>query len=241
MGWRFIDTDLADPIYVTAADDAICNARIQEKIDNTCHFYRRNSPTISVGRSRKIEDDINLDECIKNNVKIIRRISGGGTIFTDKNCLIYSLVFNKNDLDLKSSEEIFKKICNLISNSLKTFNIITTFKPPNDILLNKKKISGSAQIFKRNITLIHGSLLLDTDLDLMKSVLKNSKTSNVSTIYKEIKFLPEMSKLKKTIRREFEKYFDSEFIESRFSALEGEMINRLVRERYQKDNWNLMR
>lgn len=241
MEWRFIDTDLADPFYVTAADETLCNARMKEKIENTCHFYRRNLPTISVGRSRKIEEDINLLECNQKNVKVIRRTTGGGTIFTDKNCLIYSLVFDKQDINLNSSEEIFTKICNLISNSLRQLNVDTTFKPPNDILLKGKKISGSAQINKHNITLIHGTLLLDTDLNLMKSVLKNNKTNNVSTIFKEQKSLPDITKLKNTIKREFESYFQSEFTLSKFSSYEEEMIRKLIENRYKNDNWNLMR
>ena len=132
MGWRLIDTDIANPYYVTAADEAISQARKENKAPNTLHFYRRNPATISVGRSRKIHDDINLDQCIKNNVNIVRRTSGGGTIFTDKDCLIFGLVFDSKDIGLKSSQDIFENICNLIVKSLKRFNISAEYKPPND-------------------------------------------------------------------------------------------------------------
>ena len=71
MGLRLIDTDIADPYYVTAADEAIVHARKENKVCNTLHFYRRNPAAVSVGRSRKLHDDINVDECLKNNVKIV--------------------------------------------------------------------------------------------------------------------------------------------------------------------------
>ena len=113
MGWRFIDTDITDPYYVTAADEAIALARKEKKVSNTLHFYRRKPAAISVGRSRKIHDDVNVDECLKNNVKIVRRTTGGGTIFTDKDCLIYSLVFDKKETALHSSQQIFENIYRL--------------------------------------------------------------------------------------------------------------------------------
>ena len=172
MGWRLIDTDITDPYYVTATDEAIAYARKEKKVPNTLHLYMRNPAAVSVGRSRKIHDDVDVGECIKNNVKIVRRTTGGGTIYTDKECLIYSLIFDKKNVGLQSSQEIFENVCNSIVNTLKKLDIHTTYKPPNDILLNGKKISGSAQIIKERIVLIHGTVLVDTDLELMKKVLK---------------------------------------------------------------------
>ena len=55
MGWRLIDTDIADPYYVTAADDAIAQARKENMVPDTLHFCRRHPAAVSVGRSRKIQ------------------------------------------------------------------------------------------------------------------------------------------------------------------------------------------
>lgn len=241
MGWRLIDTDIADPFYVTAADEAISQARKEKKVENTLHFYRRKPAAVSIGRSRKIHEDINLDECLKNNVKIIRRTTGGGTIYTDKQCLIYSLVFDKESKELKSSQEIFENVCKAIVNTLERFDIDTVYKPPNDILLNGKKISGSAQVIKGNIVLIHGSLLLDTNLELMNIVLKKSKNAKVSTICKEIGYTPSMRDIKEELKKEFEMYFDINIEKTTFSTYENNLIDKLLRERYLNYAWNFMR
>ena len=241
MGWRLIDTDIANPYYVTAADEEISRARKENKIQNTLHFYRRNPATVSVGRSRKIHDDINLDECIKNNVNIVRRTSGGGTIFTDKECLIYSLIFDSEDTELKSSQEIFENICNLLVTSLRRFNINSVYKPPNDILLNGKKISGSAQIKKENIVLMQGTFLIDTDLELMGKVLKSSKNVKVSTIRREMGLTPSMKDIKEELKKEFELYFDTKIEKTKFTTYENYLIDKLLKERYQNDSWNFMR
>ena len=240
MGWRLIDTDIADPYYVTAADDAISQARKGKKVPNTLHFYRRKPSAVSVGRSRKIHDDINVQNCSKHNVKIIRRTTGGGTIFTDKDCLIYSLVFDKEDKREQSSLDIFEHICTSLVSTLKKFDINAMYKPPNDILLNGKKISGSAQIQKDNIVLIHGTLLLDTDIEVMNSVLKQPK-SNVSTIQREIGFTPPLNEIKGLLKKEFEVYFDTTIEKTMFSKLEKNLISKVLEERYYNDAWNFMR
>jgi len=242
MGWRYIDSGIADPYFVTAADEAISIALKNKKIiRNTIHFYQRNKPTISVGRFRNIRDDVNLEKCKKYDVKIIRRTSGGGSIFTDKNCLIYSLIFNVLDTKLKSSQDIFKNICGCITKSFKKFGMNSEYKYPNDILLNNKKISGSAQIKKENITLIHGSILWDTDLAIMKEVLKNNNKKKVTTIKNEMAFTPSIFDIKHELISGFEMYFNVDFKKSSFSNYERNTINKLLKDRYKKDEWNFLR
>jgi len=241
MGWRLIDTDIADPYYVTAADEAISSARKENKIQDTLHFYRRDPSSVSVGRSRKIHEDVDVEECTKNNVKIVRRTTGGGTIFTDKECLIYSLVFNREKLQLVSSQKIFEDVCNSIVTSLERFDINTVYKPPNDILLNGKKISGSAQIIKDDIVLIHGTILVDSDLEIMEKVLKMPRTVKVSTLCREIGYKPLMKEIKDALKKEFEMYFDTSFENTRFSTYENQLIEKLLNERYLNNSWNFMR
>jgi lipoate-protein ligase A len=241
MDWRLIDTDIANPYFVTAADEAIYQARKDNKIENTLHFYRRNPSAVSVGRSRKLHDDIHIKNCEKYNVKIIRRTTGGGTIFTDKHCLIYSLVFINESTKLYSPLETFKIVCHSIINALSNLDIKTVYKPPNDILLNGKKISGSAQIQKDNITLIHGTLLLDSNLELMKKVLKNSTNSYVSTLCKEIGYVPSLKIIKNDMKKSFESYFNIKFKKDQLSAYENTLIKRLLKKRYLNKSWNFKR
>jgi lipoate-protein ligase A len=241
MGWRLIDTKVTDPYYVTAVDEAISLARKEKKVANTLHFYLRNPAAVSVGRSKKIQDDINVDECRKNNVKIVRRTTGGGTIFTDKDCLIYSLVFDKERLESPSPQEIFGHICNSLVSALKKCKIDTVYKPPNDILLNGRKISGSSQILKEGIVLIHGTILIDTDLKLMNNVLRQSKNDYVSTICRETNQILPIDNIKEILKKEFEETFDTGFEKTELSNYEAELIKKLLKERYLNDIWNYMR
>jgi lipoate-protein ligase A len=241
MGWRLIDTDIADSLYVTAADEAIALSKKDTKVPNTLHFYRRTPATVSVGRSRQIHKDINVEECKKNKVLIVRRTTGGGTIFTDEGCLIYSLVFDKSIVDLGSSSDIFKKVYTSLMDSLQQFNISTKYKAPNDLLLNEKKISGSAQINKDTIVLIHGTLLVDTDLNLMKKVLKVKGTTPVSTLRQELGIAISCNELKKQIKKGFEQAFHTTFYSTSFSMHETNLIKTLLKEKYETNTWNFIR
>jgi len=241
MGWRIIDSDIADPYFVTAADDAIAQARMEEKIPNTLHFYRRNPAAISVGRSRKLKEDVDEKACHTHNVKIIRRTTGGGSIFTDKDCLIYSLVFDINDFSFLTNESIFKDICNVLVQALQKLDITASYKPPNDILVNGRKISGSAQIKKQNIILIHGTILVNTDLSLLQKVLQNQNPTRVSTLCNESSRSIAIHDIKKTVRKEFEYYFHTTMKKGFFTHYELQLIKDLERGRYRNNAWNFMR
>jgi lipoate-protein ligase A len=241
MIWRLIDTDLADPYYVTAADEAILEAYKRNLVPPTLHFYRRKPPGVSIGRSKKIDEDVSVEKCKKYGVKIVRRISGGGTIFTDEGCLIYSMVDSLTEKTYKP-EKIFQEVCSSIINALSTFDIKASFKPPNDVLVNNKKISGSAQVRKNKFILIHGTMLVYTNLNIMRDVLKNPKIENVSTLEIEQKSnIPSISQIKQALIKEFEKTFDIKLKKDNFTRYEKDLIKILIEEKYSKDEWNFKR
>jgi len=235
---RLIDTDLADPYYVTALDEAIAIARAEGKAPDTIHFYRRNPPGISVGHFRKVAEDVNLEECKKAGVKVVRRASGGGTIFTDKGCLIYSIA-RKDRGAPEQPKETFRKVCGAIVDALARFGIAAEYKPPNDVLLDGAKISGSAQVRKGSTTLIHGTVILDTDVALMRLVLKNAK--DVTTVRGKRGFVPEAWKLKRALAEEFAGIFGEDVEQGAPTEYELALARKLVAEKYGNDEWNFMR
>jgi len=237
MGWRLIDSQRADPYYITAADEALIQARAHHHSLNTLHFYTRNTPTISVGRSRSLADDINIDRCTHYHIPIIRRTTGGGTIFTDPGCLIYSLIFQSENTP---APQIFREVCTSLINALSALNITTTFKPPNDILLDGKKISGSAQLQKHDITLIHGTILINTDLELMKNIMM-ADTSQVTTLKEQFSKYPDMTTIKQEIITSFQHLFHTTFTTGDFTVEENQITQELLQKRYQQKTWNYQR
>lgn len=234
--WRLVDTDLAHPYYVTAADDAISIAVSQGRSPNTLHFYRRSPPGVSIGRSQSVKD-IDLEECRRRGIIVVRRRSGGGTIYTDEGCLIYALIFRSA---LMNPNEVFSRVCASILSALRRFGFNASYKAPNDILVNGKKVSGSALAIRGNSILIHGTVIVYSDLDMMRRVLLKRGKTDVTSLEREGRPV-DINDLKMVLSEEFGKMLDTRFENGRLSEYERELIEKLVEERYGRDDWNLCR
>lgn len=234
-----IDTDIEHPFFVTAADEAIATALAKGKVKDTLHFYRRDPPGISIGYFRRVSEDVDLKRCSEEGVVVLRRTSGGGTIFTDKNQLIYGLATGKR---LGGTvEDSFKVVCTALVKALITLGVEAEYKPPNDIVVNGKKISGSAQSLKDNVTLMHGTVILDLDTGLMSRVLKEKKPGYVSSVKHETGLSLDVGELKQAIVKELSAVLNTQFLEAGLSEYENNLTRELIKNKYSSDEWNLKR
>ena len=159
-------------------DEALLLLRIEDKVEDTFRFYSFFPSCASIGYFQRLSSSINLDYCFKNNIDYVRRITGGGNVFHDyMGEITYSIVLSEK----KSPDNIldsFEFIYGGIIKGLKNMDINVEFKPLNDLTFNSKKISGSAQTRKNGIILQHGTLMFNTNIELMEKVLRisNQKT-----------------------------------------------------------------
>jgi lipoate-protein ligase A len=234
-----IDTDLNHPYYVTAADEALAIGCGKYGAENTLHLYRRKPPAISVGYFRKVDEDIDLQACEDLGITVVRRTSGGGSIYTDPDQLIFSLITNQPLGD--DVEHSFRVVCLALIEALKMCEIPATFKPPNDVLVNDKKVSGAAQVKKRNAYLTHATIILDLDNKIIERVLKNAKLGYTSSIQKECGFTPEVGELKLALQNAFQEQLGIKFENGKFSEIEKKCIQELIENKYSSDAWNFKR
>lgn len=242
--WRIVDSNMVSPEFSVAADEAILSARNNAFVPNTLHFYIRELPTISLGHNRSVEDSVNLDAVNKLGISIIRRFSGGSAIYTDKGQLIFSLIIDQSLLpsDIVKSYEM---ICSAVISGLLELEIDAVFKPVNDIMVDGCKISGSAQLRRKNSILHHGTILVDTDLEPIQMSLKPAKKKNVSqghvrltTLSRVLGYVPEMNDVKKAIISGMKKTFGVSLIYEKLTDWELYEIERLIREKYGNFEWN---
>ena len=168
---RFIDLGIVTPEYSVCADSVLLRSHSGE---DTLLMYSRDRPCISVGRSQRKEDTVNLRYVEQNGISVVRRVSGGSNIYSDEHQLTYSLMISKDKLP-PSRNGSFAVICNAVVLSLKRLGVNGEHKPVNDILVNGRKISGGAQARSRNAVLQHGSIILDVDNDAISSSLIDTK------------------------------------------------------------------
>ena len=124
-----------------------------------------------LGAYQVAEAEIDLRIAKASDIQIVRRPSGGGTIFTDMGTLLCSLILP--DADTQSTREIKREtFAGPIVRALNKLHIPAKPEGRNDILVEGKKVSGLAQHTKRDRVCTHGSLLYDTNLNTLTDVLQ---------------------------------------------------------------------
>lgn len=244
--WRLVDSGLVPPAESAALDEAILEAHVRGEVPSTLHFYRRSVPTVSIGYFQKVGESVNLLECQRRGVSIVRRKSGGSSIYTDPGQLIYGLVID--GCDVQEDKSAFCVICEALAHALSTFGVDARYRPPNDVEVGGRKVSGNAQLLRRGSMLQHGTVLVDTDLETMDAVLKPSPAKNramtkpsdrVTTLKSLLGHAPHMASVKGGIVSAVSETLDAEFKQSDLTESELKHVKALVMERYSRDDWNM--
>jgi lipoyltransferase/lipoate-protein ligase len=81
--WRLLPIQNNNAAMNMAIDETILNARISGKVPNTLRFYRWQPSALSFGKNQVPESEIYLDTCERLGIDVVRRISGGGTVYHD--------------------------------------------------------------------------------------------------------------------------------------------------------------
>jgi lipoate-protein ligase A len=170
--WRLLKTGFNTAFSNMAIDRAILTANSDGRVPPTVRFYGWIPPAISIGYFQSVDEEIDVDACKMLGVDYVRRITGGGAVFHDKE-LTYSIVISEAHPGIpKNILKSYERICNALLQGLTQLGIKGTYAPINDILVDGKKISGNAQTRKVNTVLQHGTILLDVDVNMMFSLLK---------------------------------------------------------------------
>ena len=242
-----VDSGLVPPPESVAQDEAILAAHIEGLVPDTLHFYRRSKPTISVGYFQRISESLDLEECRLRGVAIVRRKSGGSSIYTDQGQLIYALALHEEDVS-KDRAESFKVICSAIAAALSSLGVDARYRPLNDIEVAGKKVSGNAQLRRKGSVLQHGTVVLETDLSEMDAVLKTkfSKSRGVAKPSDRVTSLSALlgekvsvESLKEAIVKHFEDAFSVVIERGTLTEWERNRVAHLVEEHYSRDEWNL--
>jgi lipoate-protein ligase A len=216
--WRLILTNGYNAYKNMAIDRAILVANSRGLVPPTVRFYDWSPSAISIGYFQSLDEEVDLENCKNLGVDYVRRITGGGAVFHEKE-LTYSIVISESHNKIpKNIMDSYGRICGAVIKGLKNFGIESNYHPINDILSEGKKISGNAQTRKHKTVLQHGTVILDVDVEKMFSLLKvpNEKikdklisdvkervTSITNILNREVKFDEMIDDMKKGFEDEF--------------------------------------
>lgn len=240
-----------------ATDEAILRSRMQSKTPNTVRFYKWNPSAVSIGRFQDIQNEVNLENCEKYGVDIVRRITGGGTVYHDScNEITYSVVVGREDLDAENVTAAYNKICNGLTYALEILGVKADFNqgdPKNcpNIAINGRKISGSSQSFKGGIVLQHGTLLLSVDLEKMFTFLRvpwaktcmeivNVAERKITSLEKELGKEINVEQALAALAKGFQTALDMDLSEEALMPEEKETADRLRSEKFGNRDWTFL-
>lgn len=248
---RLIIDSRRNPYYNMGFDEALLILKNQGVIPTTLRLYMWNPSTVTIGYFQRIRDVVNLEYAEKHNIPVVRRITGGGAVYHDMyGEITYSIVLDAKG-PLLDVQESYRIICSGLVEALRYIGLEASFAPVNDIIVNNKKISGSAQTRKRNTILQHGTLLVSSNLDIMERVLVVPKEKLVShkvvsikdrvtTVSIELGKDLEPEDLIPYLINGFKKALNIELVEEKPSIKEVRLAEELSR-KYRKHEWNFKR
>ena len=126
----------------------------------------QNDNAIIIGRHQNLSEEIDKDYTREQGIKVVRRTTGGGAVYHDLGNLNYSFIA---DYEPGGSMQEFADVA---VEALRSLGVRAKFGGKNDILIDGKKISGTAQRICGNRMLFHGCLLFDSDLSRLDRSLR---------------------------------------------------------------------
>src|SRR5208337_2106036 len=161
-----------------AIDEAILTARGEGCVGDTLRFFRWKPSAVSIGKFQKIENEVQLENCEQRGIDVVRRISGGGTVYHDaEDEITYSLIASKESLRAGDIAEVYERIYAGLTRALGILGVAADFnegsaKACPNLTVKGRKISGSAQCYRRGVVLQHGTILANVNLERMFTYLR---------------------------------------------------------------------
>jgi len=252
--WRLLDTGLKDAFYNMALDEAIAIARARKIVPNTIRFFRWEPSAVSIGYFQSMEEEVDIEACNNLGIDYVRRRTGGGAVYHDRDGeLTYSIIVDEDhQLISRDFQKTYEILCSGLVNGLRMLGVPAEFRPINDIVVMGRKISGNAQTRSMGVVHQHGTILRDVNPKLMFTVLKvpsekirdkmiKSVEERVTSIKRYLGREVSFEDLKNAIIRGFEETFSIKLAPGEVTEFEKQLAIKLINEKYSTREWNFKR
>lgn len=253
--WRLLTLATKNAFMNMAIDEAILSARIANRVPDTLRLYRWQPSAVSIGKNQNVQDTVYIEECRKQGVDIVRRISGGGTVFHSAESEVTYCVVAKTASVGRDIQTVYQRIYAAIADALRLLGISADYNAgdvkncPN-LTVDGRKISGSAQAIRRGVILQHGTVLLDVDFERMFTLLRvpwaktcmqiiNVAKGKMTSIKGTLGHAVSAETISNALSLGFKNAFFIQLSNSELTPYEVEVAEQLYREKYATDEWNL--
>jgi len=206
-------------------------------------FLYINSPSVVTGKHQVAYAEMNFRFLHENNIPVIRRISGGGTVYHDYGNINYSFIIN----GAKENLIDFKKYTSPVTGFLNKLHLEANLEGKSNLRMNGLKFSGNAAHLFKNRVLHHGTILFNSDLNKLSAALKIStglyEHNGVPSARTEIFNLSQVLKLnKEKFIAGFKEYLFYDFKDLKDFQIEESLIDlaeSLAEKKYRTFEWNI--
>ena len=211
MSVHYLETGSTDPCYNLALEQYI----LEHKREGDWLLLWQNANTIVIGLNQNTAEEINSDFVSQHGITVVRRMTGGGAVYHDLGNLNYSFISDVGNTEALTIRRFTDPVCR----ALAAMGVSAETSGRNDILVDGKKISGVAQRIAGNRILHHGTLLFDSNPDMISGALRVDPAKFSSKSAKSVR-----SRVGKVL----EQLTESELAE----------IRKLADEKYRNWEWN---
>lgn len=174
---KFLDLSFQSPAENLACDEALLDLFEKDGGDGVLRFWEPRSYFVVVGYANEVAEEVDVSACEADEIPILRRCSGGGTVLQGPGCLNYSLVARiTKDGRLHSipsaNQFIMERNRAALESKLKAHNSRLEVAGHTDLVLGQLKFSGNAQRRKKDFLLFHGTFLLNFNIPLIQKYLR---------------------------------------------------------------------
>lgn len=235
----FLHSKTTDPYFNIATEEYLL-----KNFEEDFFFLYVNEPSIIIGKHQNTIAEINVPYAIENNLKVVRRLSGGGTVFHDLGNLNYCFIQKGKEGFLVD----FKKYSQPVINALQKLGVNAYLRGKSDLVIDDLKFSGNAEHVYRKKILHHGTMLFESELMNLNEAIKvnwdkfadkavrsnRSKVTNIKDyLTQDINLDDFASKVENealALSQDIEEYF--------LSDSDKAAINKLIAEKYNTWEWN---
>ena len=193
--WYFINSGSCRPSFNMALDEALLNWHSEKRIPPVIRFYEWNPATLSIGYFQKAHQEIDLEEVRRQKLGFVRRPTGGRAVLHEHE-LTYSVIVDEEYPNMpKTVTEAYRVLSEGILLGFRNLGLDAYFSVPDteekqadlkkpksavcfdapswyELVVEGRKVAGSAQTRQKGVILQHGAILLDLDEEKLLSVFK---------------------------------------------------------------------
>ncbi|MER2079035.1 lipoate--protein ligase family protein [Psychrobacillus psychrotolerans] len=270
--WYFINSGPCSPSYNMALDEALLDWHSEGLIPPVIRFYEWNPATLSIGYFQTVEKEIDIEAVKRLGLGFVRRPTGGRGVLHEHE-LTYSVIVTESYPSMPATvTEAYRVISEGLLLGFQNLGLNAYFSVPNtdeqkenlknpksavcfdapswyELVVEGKKVAGSAQTRQKGVILQHGAILLDLDEDKLiqtfkfaseeiREKVRKGLSQKAVSINKIISKPVTMEECKIAFKKGFADALEIELVEYNLTQEQKNYVKQLEVTRYANDKWN---